>query len=156
MGCVVDDLARIVIRIFLVQKIGCLCKTTPGSQKRIRVGNNYIYFIFFMKKFSLGLVAGLMGITFLFSSCMATMHTVGKGGKGDCKSVGQYDAEKKQWYWLFGALPLNKVDSKELAGGAQNYTIRTTNSLIDYLIDIPGTYLLGIRSQTIRVSKGDK
>lgn len=89
------------------------------------------------------------------SSCLATMHTVGNGGRGDCKSVGQYDAKKKQWYLLGGLIPLNKVDSKELAGGAQNYTIRTTTSFGDYLIAIPGTYLLGLRTQTVRVSRGD-
>ena len=97
-----------------------------------------------------------LGIIIMFSSCMATMHTVGTGGKGNCKEKGQYDAKKKQWYLFWGALPLNKVDSKELAGGTQNYTVRTTTSLGDFLIAIPGSYLFGIRTQTIRVSKGDK
>lgn len=92
----------------------------------------------------------------MLSSCSATMHTVGTGGKGDCKSVGQYDATKKQWYLFYGLLPLNKVDSKTLAGGAQNYTIRTTTTFVDGLIAVPGSYLLGLKSQTIRVSKGDK
>jgi hypothetical protein len=94
-------------------------------------------------------------VVFLMSSCAATMHTVGTGGRGDCKSVGQYDAKKKQWYLLGGLIPLNRVDSKDLAAGAQNYTIRTTTSFGDYLISIPGAYLLGLRSQTIRVSKGE-
>ena len=92
----------------------------------------------------------------MLSSCSATMHTVGTGGKGDCKSVGQYDATKKQWYLFYGLLPLNKVDSKTLAGGDQNYTIRTTTTFVDGLIAVPGSYLLGLKSQTIRVSKGDK
>ena len=95
-------------------------------------------------------------VAVLMSSCMATMHTVGTGGKGDCKSVGQYDAKAKQWYLFWGLLPLNNVDSKSLAGGAQNYTIRTTTSFVDGLIAIPGSYLFGLRTQTIRVSKGDK
>jgi hypothetical protein len=94
-------------------------------------------------------------LALLMSSCLATMHTVGTGGRGDCKSVGQYDAKKKQWYLLGGLVPLNRVDSKDLAAGAQNYTVRTTTSFGDYLIAIPGTYLLGLRTQTIRVSKGD-
>lgn len=84
------------------------------------------------------------------------MHTVGTGGKGDCKSVGQYDAKKKQWYIFFGLVPLNHVDSKDLAGGSQNYTVRTTTSFGDGLISGVGAYLLGIRTQTVRVSKGDK
>jgi len=90
------------------------------------------------------------------SGCNATMHTVGTGGRGDCKSPGQYDAKKKQWYIFWGLLPLNNVDSKVLAGGAKNYTIRTTTSFGDGLIAIPGSYLFGIRTQTIRISKGNE
>lgn len=90
----------------------------------------------------------------LLSSCSATMHTVGTGGRGDCKSPSAYDAKKKQWYILWGLVPLNRVDSKDLAAGAQNYTIRTTTSFGDYLIAIPGAYLFGIKTQTVRVSRG--
>ena len=109
-----------------------------------------------MKKVNLKSIIALCSIAVILSSCDATMHTVGSGGKGNCKREGQYDAKKKQWYIFWGALPLNHVDSKTLAGGAENYTIRTTKSLGDLLIAIPGSYLLGIHSQTIRVSKGDK
>ena len=101
-------------------------------------------------------VVAMLVLAISLTSCMATMHTVGTGGKGDCKSEGQYDAKKKQWYLFWGALPLNHVDSKELAGGAKNYTIRTTTSLGDGLIAIVGSYFLGVKTQTIRVSKGDK
>jgi predicted small secreted protein len=109
-----------------------------------------------MKKVKVNSVIALFASSILLSSCNATMHTVGTGGKGDCKTVGQYDAKKKQWYLFWGLLPLNKVDSKELAGGAENYTVRTTTSFGDGLIAIPGSYLLGLKTQTIRVSKGDK
>lgn len=109
-----------------------------------------------MKKVKVSSIIGLLALGSLLSSCNATMHTVGTGGKGNCKSVGQYDAKKKQWYLFWGLLPLNSVDSKALAGGAQNYTIRVTTSFGDGLIAIPGSYLLGLRTQTIRVSKGDK
>lgn len=109
-----------------------------------------------MKRIKTNSSIALLLLSFFLSGCCATMHTVGTGGKGDCTSVGQYDAKKKQWYLFWGLLPLNKVDSKALAGGAQNYTIRTTTSFGDGLIAIPGSYLLGLRSQTIRVSKGDK
>ncbi len=108
-----------------------------------------------MKKLNLNSAIALITLIIFLSSCNATMHTVGTGGKGNCKEVGQYDAKKKQWYLFWGLLPLNKVDSKELAGGARNYTIRTTTSFGDGLIAIPGSYLLGLRTQTIRVSKGD-
>ena len=106
-----------------------------------------------MKKINL---VFFVAVALFLSSCMATMHTVGTGGKGNCKSPGQYDAKKKQWYILYGLIPLNHIDSKDLAGGVQNYTIRTTTSFGDCLIAGVGSYLLGIRTQTIRVSKGDK
>jgi hypothetical protein len=109
-----------------------------------------------MKKVKTNSVVALLALGIFLSSCSATMHTVGAGGKGDCKTVGQFDAKKKQWYIFWGLLPLNKVDSKDLAGGAQDYTVRTTTSFGDGLIAIPGSYLLGIKTQTIRVSKGDK
>jgi hypothetical protein len=88
------------------------------------------------------------------TGCNATMHTVGSGGKGNCKSVGQYDASMVQWYLFWGLLPLNKADSKDLVGGAQNYTIRTTSTFVDCLISGAGNALLGLQRQTIRVSKG--
>lgn len=105
--------------------------------------------------FKLALIP-LSVFSIMLSGCGATMNTVGTGGKGNCKSAGQYDAKAKQWYLFWGLLPLNHIDSKDLAGGTQNYTVRTTTSFGDALIAIPGTYLLGIESKTIRVSKGAK
>ena len=109
-----------------------------------------------MKKINFKTILVVLSLAIIMSSCNATMHTVGTGGKGNCKEPGQFDAKKKQWYLFWGLLPLNHVDSKDLVGGAQNYTIRTTTSFGDFLISIPGSYLLGLKTQTIRVSKGDK
>jgi len=67
--------------------------------------------------------------------CMATTHTVGTGGKGNCKSLGQYDKVAKQWYLFGGLLPLQPIkDSKILVGEHQNYTIRTTTTFSDALL----------------------
>lgn len=97
----------------------------------------------------------------LLFSCNATMHTVGTGGKSDAKASlfakeKHYDAKRKQWYLFWGLLPLNKVDSKDLAGGAKNYTIRTTTSFGDGLIAIPCSLIFGLHTQTVRVSKEAK
>ncbi len=43
------------------------------------------------------------------SGCMATMHTVGTGGRGDCKNPGQYDKVAKQWYLFWGLMPLSPI-----------------------------------------------
>jgi hypothetical protein len=109
-----------------------------------------------MKKVKVNSVIALFTLGVILSSCNTTMHTVGAGGKCNCKSVGQYDAKMKQWYLFWGLLPLNKVDSKRLASGAKNYSIMTKTSFGDALIAIPGSLLLGLKTQTIRVSKGYK
>ena len=111
-----------------------------------------------MKRLNLKLIVVTLSVSFiiLLNSCSATMHTVGTGGRGDCKAEGQYDATAKQWYLFWGLLPLNHIDSKDLAGDAKNYTIRTTTTFVDGLIMIPGAYLLGLKPQTIRISKGEE
>jgi hypothetical protein len=114
-----------------------------------------------MKKGKLITIVAIVCICYISSGCRATMHTVGTGGKGDCKTVGQYDAQKKRWYLFWGWLPLNKVDAKALAGGYENYTVRTTTSVGDFLIALVTSPILPtfggfVRTQTVRVSKGDK
>jgi hypothetical protein len=119
-----------------------------------------------MKKGNFVLIAITLYAVIFLSGCMAIVETVGKGGKGDCRAIGQYDltarrttsqydARKKQWYLFWGLLPLNKVNASDLAKGYKNYTVRTTTSLGDYLISYYGIPFLGIQSQTIRVSLGD-
>jgi hypothetical protein len=106
-----------------------------------------------MKKFNMIIIVVILAV--MLSSCNAITHTVGTGGKGNGKP-GQYDASKKQMYLFGGLMPLKKVDSKVLAGGAQNYTVRTTTSFVDGLVNGAASMLLGFRMQTVRVSKGDK
>jgi hypothetical protein len=106
-----------------------------------------------MKKFSI--ITCVVIIVFMLTSCNAVTHTIGSGGKGNGKP-GQYDASKKQLYLFGGLMPLKKVDSKVLAGGAQNYTVRTTTTFVDGLVNGAASMFLGFRMQTVRVSKGDK
>jgi hypothetical protein len=90
------------------------------------------------------------------SGCKATMHTVGSGGKGNCKTYGQYDKVVKQWYLFWGLLPLQPIiDSKDLVGDNQNYTIRTTTTFSDGLISSMLGIFLFPKIQTIRVSYGN-
>jgi hypothetical protein len=95
------------------------------------------------------------------SGCMATMHTVGTGGRGDCKNPGQYDKVAKQWYLFWGLMPLSPIkDSKTLVGEKSNYTIRTTYTFTDALLSsvlmvMPIVNIVGARVQTIRVSYGE-
>jgi predicted small secreted protein len=107
-----------------------------------------------MKKFNLKTFA-ILAVAVSLTSCMATTHTVGAGGKSNGKP-GHYDVKKKQWYLLGGLIPLNHVDAKNLAGGAENYTVRVTTSFGDLMLSGICFPFLGAKPQTVRVSKGDK
>jgi hypothetical protein len=95
-----------------------------------------------MKKISLALAL----VVVLFSSCYTLTHTVGSGGSGGEK------VEKRAWYVLWGLVPLNTVESKALAGNATNYTVTTSHTVVDVLLNIV-TGLVTIGSQTVSVQK---
>jgi hypothetical protein len=95
-----------------------------------------------MKKLSLALALVVM----IFSSCYTLNHTVGSGGSGGEK------VEKRAWYILFGLVPLNTVESKAMAGNATNYTITSSHTVVDVLLNIV-TGIVTIGSQTVTVQK---
>lgn len=78
--------------------------------------------------------------------CAAHIHTIGEGPQQSGKEEG------RQWYILWGLVPLNEVDSKAMAGGASDYEIKTEMSPIDFLIGIPAS-LVTIQSRTVTVTK---
>jgi len=78
--------------------------------------------------------------------CAAHIHTVGAGPQQSEKEAG------RQWYILWGLVPLNDVDSKAMAGGASDYEIKTEISPIDFLIGIPAG-LITVQSRTVTVTK---
>ena len=77
-------------------------------------------------------VSLIMVIVFLtmIIGCAAHVHTVGDGARGGDMT------EARQWYILFGLIPLNEVDTKELSGGAENYEIKTEQSALDIVMNI--------------------
>jgi hypothetical protein len=78
--------------------------------------------------------------------CATNMHTIGKGPKGN--SI----VEERQWYVLWGLVPINKVDSKAMAAGAENYQIKTEASALDVVINI-FTNWVTVTSRTVTVTK---
>lgn len=78
--------------------------------------------------------------------CSAHHHTIGAGAKGN-DSVSQ-----KQWYILWGLVPLNNVDSQAMAGGATDYEIKTEQSFIDIVIGI-FTNIITVHPRTVTVTK---
>lgn len=81
-----------------------------------------------------------------FTSCAAHVHRVGEGSQ-------RYDVSRaRQWYVIWGVVPLNHVDSHAMAAGARNYRITTFYSPIDLLITtilVP----LTITTRTVLVEK---
>jgi len=97
-----------------------------------------------MKKKASLFFAGIL-IAASLSSCMSLTHTVGSGGYGESES-------KRQWYVLWGLVPINEVDSKQMAGGAENYTVKSSITPLDFVINI-FTGLVTVYSQTVEVKK---
>jgi PBP1b-binding outer membrane lipoprotein LpoB len=92
------------------------------------------------------IILAIFLLTFLLSSCMTLTHVVGSGGTSGMPT------EKKQWYALWGLVPINTVDSKAMAGGAPNYTIKSQVKFIDYVISA-FTSAVSINVQTVSVQK---
>lgn len=78
--------------------------------------------------------------------CYTMKHTVGDGAKTNIVE------EQRQWYVLWGLVPINTVDSKEMARGAKDYTITTEMTALDFLINIFTTYVT-IVSRTVSVHR---
>ena len=94
-------------------------------------------------------IAVLMIVVLIASfaiGCAAHIHTIGQGPQQSDKEAA------RQWYILWGLVPLNDVDSKAMAGGASDYEIKTEMSPIDFLIGIPAGFIT-IRSRTVTVTK---
>lgn len=97
-----------------------------------------------MKKVKSLLLVAVMAIT--FSSCYTLNHTVGNGAQTGVTM------QQKQWYALWGAVPLNDVDTKAMAGGATDYNIKSQIKFVDYVISA-FTSIVTINVQTVEVTK---
>lgn len=80
------------------------------------------------------------------SGCYSLTHTVGAGPQTGVK------ISERQWYILWGLVPLGTKDSGRIAGGAENYRVTTKIGVTDIILNI-FTGLVSIYSQTITVQK---
>ena len=85
-------------------------------------------------------------IALSLSSCFTIKHV---SGTGSAKSV---IVKKKQWFALWGLVPLNKVNPKAMAEGTNNYIVKTEFSFKDILVGI-FTFPFSIEYQTVTVIK---
>ena len=93
------------------------------------------------KLLSLSLVVLML---FSMSSCYTLEHTVGNGAQGG------NEVSQRQWYALWGLVPINEVDSKSMAAGKSNYVIKTQHSFIDLVISM-FTGIVTIQAKTVTV-----
>jgi len=84
--------------------------------------------------------------TLVIVGCSTHVHTVGAGPQ-----TGQVDTAR-QWWVLFGLIPLNSVDIGAMAGGASDYEIQTQMALTDIAINIFTQYVT-VTSRTVTVTK---
>ena len=81
-------------------------------------------------------------LCFVIVSCTANVHTVGSGARsGEAESA-------HQWYAL-GLVPLNEVDTNAMAGGADNYEIKTSMEPIDIVVGALTGQLISGRTVTV-------
>lgn len=79
-------------------------------------------------------------------ACSTHVHKVGDGAKGNNIQTA------RQWYVLFGLVPLNDVNTNQMAAGANNYEIKTEQNFIDVLINVFTSYVT-VSCRTIEVKK---
>lgn len=97
-----------------------------------------------MKSFiSLFLVIILL---FAFTACSTHIHKIGQGAQRNDETTA------RQWYILWGLVPLNTVDTHEIAGNATNYEIKTEISGLDFIMNI-FTGFVTVYSRTVTVTK---
>ncbi len=85
----------------------------------------------------------------LLPGCFTFTHTVGAGPSNPKAPV---VTEHTRWFALYGIVPFDHVDSKSLAGNAQNYRVTTEFNFLDCVISC-FTSLVTIYRQTITVEK---
>ena len=96
-----------------------------------------------LRRFSAAVL--ILGLLFVIG-CSAHVHTIGNGPKGD----GMIEA--RQWYVLWGIVPINQVDTKSMAGAATDYEITTEHTVLDFIINI-FTGIVTVNSRTVTVRK---
>ena len=92
-------------------------------------------------------------ISMLFIGCATHVHNIGTGPE-----IG-HKVTARQWYLFYGLVPLNSVDTNEMANSAENYEIQTQVGTVDIGISIGlamVTWGIGpaiIQSRTVTVTK---
>ena len=81
-----------------------------------------------MIKKSMRMVAIVFAASMLLTSCYSYTNVVGSGAQGNSQTT------KWNHYVLFGLAPVGVSDSKQMADGAENYTVNTRQSFVNGLV----------------------
>jgi len=84
--------------------------------------------------------------SFMMTGCFTQRHVIGDGAE-----MGEVE-EARQWFVLWGLVPINEVDSAEMIGGSRNYEIKTEHSALDVIISI-FTGLVTVYPRTITITR---
>jgi predicted small secreted protein len=98
-----------------------------------------------MKKY-ISLLALTAALSLPMTSCYTMSHKVGNGG------TAASETSERQWFVLFGLIPINEVDSHAMADGATNYTVTTEQSVLDVVINIFTSWIT-VYSREVTVTK---
>ena len=78
--------------------------------------------------------------------CAAHTHKVGNGAQGTDT------IEARQWYVLWGLIPINDVDTNAMAGDATDYEITTQATPLDVIISAVLSEI-SINCRTVTIQK---
>ena len=92
------------------------------------------------------LCAGVIVSIALLVGCQTHRHVVGDGPQ-EWQSTSE-----RQWYILWGLVPINEVQSAPMAGDAEDYEIKTETTFLDGVISIV-TAIITVNSRTVTVTK---
>ena len=88
----------------------------------------------------------MLAVMMFMVGCAAHTHVVGNGAQGNEVT------QQRQWYVLFGLIPINNVDTEQIAQGTADYTIKTEQSALDVIINI-FTGMVSVYSRTVTITQ---
>ena len=92
------------------------------------------------------LAASLLIVAMLVAvGCTAHTHKVGHGPAFNRTTV------ERQWYLLYGLVPINDIDTQAMAGGRRNYEITTQITVVDFIYR-PLFFPMTITCRTVKVT----
>ena len=95
-------------------------------------------------------VVMIMIVSSLFLiGCSTHYHTVGTGPQTGVSNTA------RQFYLLYGLIPINSVDTGAMAGGAANYEIQTQVGPMDVVINVASAVAIAgiVSSRSVTVTK---